>query len=78
MSRIRTIVLLVVASFLWAFVINERVLVEQQKPQSRESFFEMSLEELMEVEVASVSEEKEELSKAVGAIYLADSTVRNI
>ncbi len=78
MSRIRIIVLLTVALFLWAFVIEERVLVEQQQPQSRKSFFEMSLEELMEVKVVSVSEEKEELSKAVGAIYLTDFAVRNI
>ncbi len=78
MSRIRTIVLLAVALFLWAFATQERVFVEQQQPENQVNLFEMSLEELMEVKVVSVSEEKEELSKPVGAIYLADSTVRNI
>lgn len=72
-SRIRTIVFLTLASFLWAFILQELVSVEQQQPESQVSLFEMSLEELMEVEVVSVSEEKEELSKPVGAVYLTDS-----
>ena len=77
-GKIRITVLLALASFLWGFVLQEQVLVEQQQPQSRKSFFEMSLEELMEVKVVSVSEEREELSKPVRAVYLTDSTVRNI
>jgi len=75
MSKIRITILLTVALFLWAIVIDERVLVEQQQPQSQNSLFEMSLEELMEVKVTLVSGEKEELSEPVGAIYLTDSTV---
>jgi len=78
MSKIRITIILTVALFLWAFVIDERVLVEQQQPQSQKSFFEMSLEELMEVKVTLVSGEEEELSEPVGAIYLTDFTVRNI
>lgn len=78
MSKIRTIVLLAVALFLWAFATQEWVFVEQQEPKSQENLFEMSLEQLMEVEVTLASEEKEELSEPVGAIYLTDFTVRNI
>ena len=75
MSKIRITILLTVALFLWAIVIDERVLVEQQQPQSRKSFFEMSLEELMEVKVTLASTEEGELSEPVGAIYLTDSMV---
>ena len=75
MSRIRTTILLAVSLFLWVFVVDERVFVEQQQPQSRENFFEMSLEQLMEVEITLASEEKEEWSKPAGAIYLTDSKV---
>ena len=75
MGKVRITVLLALASFLWAFVINEQVFVKQQQPKSQKGLFEMSLEELMEVKVTLASGEKEELSEPVGSIYLADSAV---
>jgi hypothetical protein len=74
-GKVRITVLLALASFLWAFVINEQVFTEQQQPKSQKGLFEMSLEELMEVKVTLVSGEKEELSEPVGSIYLTDSKV---
>ena len=74
-GKVRITILLALASFLWAFVINEQVFVKQQQPESQEGLFEMSLEELMQVKVPLVSGKEEELSEPVGAIYLTDSAV---
>jgi len=48
-----------------------RVFVGRQEPEEQENFFEMSLEDLMEVKVTSVSKEK--LPEAAAAIRLLDS-----
>ena len=73
MGRIRTIVFLTLALFLCAFALQEQVFVEQQQPQSQVSLFEMSLEELMEVEVTLASREEENPSKPARATYRTDS-----
>lgn len=76
MSKIRaTMVVLAVALFVGAIALQVRVFVEQQEPKGQKNFFEMSLEQLMDVEITLASEEKEELSRAAPAIYLIDYTV---
>lgn len=70
-----TIVLLALALFVGVIATQVCVFVEQQEPENQVNLFEMSLEELMEVEVTLASEEKEELSRAAVEIYLIDFTV---
>jgi hypothetical protein len=75
MNKIRTTtVILTVAIFVLAIAPQNRVLVENPQPTKQENFFEMSLEDLMEIEVtsaepASASEENGELSRNAVTIY---------
>ena len=66
--KVYILVVLVLALFLWAFVLQEQAFAEQQDPNKEEDFFEMSIEELMEVEVTLASKRAGKLSATPAAI----------
>lgn len=73
------LVVLALVLFLMPITLKRQVFVEQRETNEQGNFFEMSLEDLMELEITSVSKEKEKLAEAAAAaIQLLDFNVRNI
>ena len=66
-SSLRQAAILIFA-FLLVFAFNERLFAEQQDANAQEDFFEMSLEELMEVKVTTASKKAESVSDAPGVV----------
>lgn len=52
------------------FGFNEQLFAKQRRPNEQEDFFEMSLEDLMEVEVISSARRPQPLVRATSAVYV--------
>ncbi|MHC4791186.1 MAG: hypothetical protein ACYS8Y_07080 [Planctomycetota bacterium] len=76
MNKIRTIIVaLAVILLFWSITPHGPRYRTQEKKATQENFFEMSLEELMEVKVTLVSDEKEESPLSLLWVKLLDPKV---
>jgi hypothetical protein len=76
MNKIRTIIVaLAVILLFWSITPHGLLHRTQEKKATQENFFEMSLEELMEVKVTLVSDESEESPLSLHWVKLLDSKV---
>lgn len=73
MTRIKAYIFVVLALVLFVFAFSKQLFAQQKGPNDQEDLFEMSLEQLMNVEITLASKKEETLFETPAAAYVVTS-----